>query len=90
MATPDQMPPKITFPCQYPIKVIGNRTDDFQLFVMSIVKQYDPTHNGYSQTRDSGGDKYMSVKFNITATSEDQIKHLFKKLKKSAKVHIVL
>ena len=39
----DQEPPKIKFPCLYPIKIIGKAADDFQVSVIAAVERYTGT-----------------------------------------------
>jgi putative lipoic acid-binding regulatory protein len=36
----DQEPPKIEFPCDYPIKVLGRHTSDFRAVVVEVMRQH--------------------------------------------------
>ncbi len=86
----NQKSTEITYPCNYPIKVIGDIGDGFTNFVMSVVKRHDPEHDGYFALASSKNNKYVSVKFSIKATSETQIRNLFNDLKQNRCVRIVL
>ena len=42
MLSPGQQPPKIEFPCEYPIKVLGHAVPDFDELVFKAVKKHAP------------------------------------------------
>lgn len=83
--------PRIEFPCQYPIKVIGAAGDDFADLVISIVEQHAP---GVDRTtvdvRDSKNGRFLSVRLVMTATGHDQLQALHADLKASGRVQMVL
>lgn len=83
--------PKIEFPCDYVIKVIGNSAPDFTDFVVEVVEQHAP---GIRETdisvTDSSNGRFSSVQLTIVATGEPQLKALFEELKASGRVHMVL
>lgn len=83
--------PKIEFPCDYVIKVIGNAAPDFTEFVVEVVEQYAP---GIRETditvNESSKGRFSSVQLKIVATGESQLKALFEDLKASGRVHMVL
>lgn len=83
--------PKIEFPCDYVIKVIGNAAPDFTEFVVEVVEQHAP---GISETditvNQSSKGHFSSVQLRIVATGEAQLKALFEDLKASGRVHMVL
>ena len=83
--------PKIEFPCDYVIKVIGNSAPDFTEFVVEVVEQYAPgiSEDDVSVNESSGG-RFSSVQLKIVATGEAQLKALFEDLKASGRVHMVL
>ncbi len=88
----DQQPPKIEFPCaDYPIKVIGHNTDDFQDYVIKILCKYDPQLDPSTVThQDSKNGKFRSVRLSITAASEQKLIELNDELKASGKVITVI
>ncbi|MBU2713289.1 HP0495 family protein [Zooshikella harenae] len=88
-STPPESP-KIVFPCDYPIKVIGNAAPDYKDFVCRVILKHAPDFDGSAIVRDSRNGKYMSVNVTIRATGEDQLKALFEDLKASGRVSMVL
>ena len=84
-------PPKIEFPCAYPLKVIGHAADDFREFVITVLERH--TDRIYEETIDlraSSGGKYVSVRVTITATGEEQLTNIFTELKASGRVQAVI
>ncbi|MDD7804813.1 MAG: DUF493 domain-containing protein [Endozoicomonas sp. (ex Botrylloides leachii)] len=82
--------PKITFPCDYPIRIIGAAGPDFKDFVIRIVKKYAPDFDGKADVKASKTGKFLSVLVVITATGVDQLQALNAELKASGRVQIVL
>lgn len=87
---PDQAP-KIEFPCDYSIRVIGDHGPDFREFVVAVVESHAP---GIAEKdiaiNESRNGRYCSVRLTIWATGEDQLRALFEELKASGRVHMVL
>ncbi|KPQ28236.1 MAG: hypothetical protein HLUCCX14_11445 [Marinobacter excellens HL-55] len=87
----EQKPPKIEFPCDYVIKVIGNAAPDFSEFVLDVVGQHAPgVCEADISVTDSSKGRFASVQLKIVATGEAQLQALFKDLKASGRVHMVL
>ncbi|MDI9246221.1 DUF493 domain-containing protein [Marinobacter sp. CHS3-4] len=87
----DPKAPKIEFPCDYVIKVIGDAAPDFVEFVLSVVEYHAPEVSEDDVTvKDSKGGRFVSVNLTIVATGEPQLKALFEDLKSSGRVHMVL
>jgi hypothetical protein len=83
--------PKIEFPCDYVIKVIGNAAPDFTDFVVSVVEQHAPgIRDEHVSVTDSRNGRFTSVSLTIVATGEPQLKALFEDLKASGRVQMVL
>ena len=84
--------PKIEFPCDYVIKVIGHAAPDFTEFVVEVVEQHAPglLNEADISVNDSSKGRFSSVQLKIVATGEDQLKALFEELKASGRVHMVL
>ena len=87
----EQAPPKIEFPCAYPIKVVGNAAEDFHLFVAEVMER----HTGESfhervEIVPSRNGRFLSARVTITATGVEQLQAIFEDLKASGRVHIVL
>ena len=83
--------PKITFPCEYPIKVMGLAGEELHSTVKMIMVRHAP---GFDETtlciRDSAQGTYQSVTVTITATGVDQLQTIFNELKSSRCVKMVL
>lgn len=83
--------PKIEFPCDYVIKVIGNAAPDFRDFVVEVVGRHAPgLTDADVSVNDSSKGRFSSVQLKIIATGEAQLKALFEELKASGRVHMVL
>ncbi len=84
-------PPKIEFPCDYVIKVIGDAAPDFTEFAVAVVERHAPgVTDGDITVNDSSKGRFSSVSLRIVATGEPQLKALFEELKASGRVHMVL
>jgi hypothetical protein len=86
-----QQPPRIEFPCDYPIAVVGAAAEDFRLLVEAIVERHA---GGFARERTtvqmSGGGRFMSVRLTIVATGPEQLQALFEDLKGTGRVQMVL
>lgn len=83
--------PKIEFPCDYVIKVIGHAAPDFTDYVVSVVEVHAPgIREEHISVTDSRNGRFTSVQLTIVATGEPQLKALFEDLKASGRVHMVL
>lgn len=87
----DQERPRIEFPCDYPVKVMGENAEDFVALVVEIGQRHAPevTHEHVS-VRESGRGRWVSVTLTIRATGEPQLAALFEDLKASGRVRLVL
>lgn len=84
-------PEKITYPCDYPIKVVGDVRPNLHEDVYQTVVKHDPTMTTarVSQKTSRKGN-FISISFLLTAESESQIKALFADLKQIDAVRLVL
>jgi hypothetical protein len=86
-----EQPPKIEFPCDYPIKIIGDADPDFVELVVEIVcrhaADFDPAT---VNSRDSSKGKFRSVAVSIIATGEPQLEKLYADLKATGRVKMVI
>jgi uncharacterized protein len=84
-------PPKIEFPCDYPIKIIGEASPDYTNEVLRIVNRYDAKCTLANSTlRPSRNGKYESLTINFWALNEQQIASMFAELKQVKAVRMVL
>lgn len=79
------------FPCEFPLKVIGENADDFEGFVLELVKKHVPDFDENTATCDpSSKGKYLSVNMTFTAQSRDQVDDLYRDLTRHKRVKWVL
>jgi putative lipoic acid-binding regulatory protein len=89
--TTEMEPPKLEYPCDYPIKVMGYNEHDFTHAVIEVIRRHDPGFNPASVAlRASRNEKFLSVTVTITATGPEQIAALFADLKATGRVQMVL
>ncbi len=87
----DQEPPKIEFPCDYPIKVMGIASEAFQAEVLEIIHRHaSPVSDDRISERASSRGNYVSITVVIEATGEDQLRKIFLELMDQESVKIVL
>lgn len=83
--------PKIEFPCQYPIKVIGTAGDDFAEVICQVVEKHAPGVDTTTvEIKDSKNGRFLSLRVVITATGQEQLEALHRDLKATGRVHMVL
>jgi uncharacterized protein len=84
-------PPKIEFPCDYPIKVIGKATPGFKEFVVETISVHAPDLDlDRVDINPSKNGKFISVRLWIVATGKVQLENLFEDLKASGRVTMVI
>lgn len=87
----EQDPPKIEFPCAYPIKVMGTAEVDFREFVIYTMRKHaGEIDESLVTVRESSKGTFVSVTVTITATGEAQLRAIFEDLKASGRVKMVL
>jgi putative lipoic acid-binding regulatory protein len=83
--------PRIEFPCDYPIKVMGETCEEFREHVLTVMERHAPGFDQAKVTiRDSRKATYQSLTVTITATGKDQLDAIFVDLKTSSRVRMVL
>lgn len=86
-----QPAPKIEFPCDYSLKIVGDHDEGFQPAIVEVLKHFDTHFDAASLThQDSRNGRFRSLRATITAESEEQLKALFDALKATGRVHMVL
>ena len=82
---------RIEFPCDYPVKIVGDAADDFRRVVEAIVERHA---GGFAREltteRFSANGRFVSVTVTIVATGPEQLQALFEDLKSTGRVHMVL
>ena len=87
----EQEPPRIEFPCDYPIKVLGRSSDAFHGIVIEVFERHAPGFDQSSiQVRDSAKGTFTSLTITITATGKDQLRALHEDLMATGHVQMVI
>lgn len=81
----------LTFPCEFPIKVIGKADLDFQGAVLGIVRKHVPALGEAAvDTHYSKEGHYVSLTVMVTATSQEQLDAIYVDLTADNRVMMVL
>ncbi len=81
----------MTFPCTFPLKIIGKNEEGFALLVASIIRRHVPGIDGTEMNRTvSEGGKYLSITVTFIAQSQEQLDALYSDLGKHEEIIIVL
>ncbi len=81
----------LEFPCDFPIKIMGARTDDFAQTVVEIVLRHAPGFAAETvEMRPSKAGNYLAVTCTIRATSKAQLDALYRELTAHPMVKVVL
>lgn len=71
----------IEYPCDFPLKILGNTQPGFAQAILGVVKQHAPDFDDASLTmKTSKKGKYLSVTCVIRATSREQLDALYQAL----------
>jgi uncharacterized protein len=87
-----EAPPSLmNFPLDFPIKVMGERVDEFAQTITEIVRRHAPDFDPATlELRSSREGKYLSVTATIRATSRAQLDALYRELTAHPLVKVVL
>lgn len=87
----DQEPPKIEFPCDYPIKVLCSSHDELQSIVFEVFERHAPGFDQQTLTvRPSSKGTFTALTITITATGPEQLDALHKDLIATGMVKMVI
>ena len=71
----------LQYPCDFPIKVLGNTQAGFAQAVLEIIRRHAPEFDGASMgMKTSKRGRYLSVTCVIRATSREQLDSLYREL----------
>ena len=86
-----EQPPKIIFPCEYPIKVLDRACEAFQPTVMAIFRSHA---EGFDVSgvvvKDSRKGTFQSMTITIEAKSEEQLSLIHRDLMDTGLVSMVI
>jgi uncharacterized protein len=79
------------YPCQFPIKVIGENTEELEKIVIKVMSSFGEviSPEGMSVKR-SKNDKYLSITFTITAKSREYLEQIYSELNAQKEVKMVM
>ncbi len=82
---------RIVFPCDYPVKIVGESHDTFAEEVVELTRRHAPEiTDEHVEVRASRAGRYCSVTITIRATGEPQLRDLHETLKAHPLVRMVL
>ncbi len=71
----------LTFPTDFPIKIMGERRDDFAQTMVEVVRRHAPDFQPETvEMRASSSGNYLSVTCVVRATSKDQLDNLYREI----------
>jgi hypothetical protein len=81
----------LTFPCVFPIKIMGRREDGFAQTMLDMVLRHAPDfHPETMEMRTSKNGRYLSLTVTLSARSRAQLDALYFELSKHPMVLMVL
>lgn len=81
----------LTFPCEFPIKVMGRDSETFEAEVIRIVRKHVPDlPTDAVTTRHSGKGNYLAVTVIVPATSKEQLDNIYLELNTHEAVLMIL
>jgi putative lipoic acid-binding regulatory protein len=81
----------IEFPCDFPIKVMGETRDDFAETIVAVIQGHLPDfHAGRIEMRASSGGRYISLTCMVHVTSKPQLDDIYRTLTAHPMVRVVL
>lgn len=84
-------PPKIEFPCDYPIKVLGRNCDGFESLIVEVFERHAPGFDqGAIAIKGSSKGTFTAMTITITATGPEQLKALHEDLMATGMVSMVI
>ncbi|HEX5125166.1 MAG TPA: DUF493 domain-containing protein [Rhodocyclaceae bacterium] len=81
----------LEFPCNFPIKIMGKREDDFAQTILAIVLRHAPDFDAAQmEMRPSSKGNYLALTCTVRATSKPQLDGLYRELSAHPMVKMVL
>lgn len=87
----DEEAPRIEFPCDYPIKIMGVAGEELHATVCTVMQRHAADFDASCITiRDSAQGNYRALTVTIRATGINQLQAIFTDLKTSPAVKMIL
>ncbi len=81
----------LKFPCDFPIKAMGEAAEDFDTLVVSLIRRHSPDlQEGAIKSRASKGGRYLSVTVTIQAQSREQLDNIYRDLTAEKRILMAL
>ncbi len=81
----------LAFPCDFPIKIMGQTQPGFAQAVLEVVLRHAPDFDAATmEMRNSREGKYLSLTATVRATSREQLDDLYRELCDHPMVRLVL
>ena len=81
----------LEFPCDFPLKNMGARRDDYAQAVLEVVLRHFPDYDAAGmEMRPSAKGNYLSLTCTVRATSKIQLDDLYRELTAHPLVKVVL
>jgi len=86
-----QQEPLLTFPCSFPIKIMGLASEQFTPTMLALAAQYiDDMTQVQTQERPSKNGTYTALTLTFEAQSQDQLDQLYRDFSAHPHVKMVL
>ena len=81
----------IEFPCDFPIKIMGETRDDFTDTIIAVIRSQLPDFDASGvEMRASSGGRYLSLTCTVHVTSKPQLDDIYRLLTAHPMVKVVL
>lgn len=71
----------LQFPCHFPLKVIGQNKEEFEIQVMRIIQKHViEADTAQCRRRLSAGHKYLALTISFMAQSQEQVEAIYQEL----------
>ena len=91
MTQPIEKETLLEFPCDFPVKIMGARSDDFAQSIIEVVLRHAPDFDaGTTEMRLSKNGNYLSLTCTVRATSKAQLDALYLELTSHPQVKVAL
>ncbi len=80
-----------SYPCEVPVKAMGLAEADFSDLVVAVIRRHVKTiPEGSIVSRPSANGKYVSITVSIVAHSREHLENIYRDLKATGRVLVVL
>ena len=88
---PHTAPPLIDFPCDFPIKVMGETHDTFSQSIVDLIQTIVPSFNASQvEMKASSAGKYLSLTCTVHVVSQEQLDSIYRLLSSNPLVKFAL